>query len=66
MAYWTQDITQRVLGVIMVDSLLPNTEILNLSPDNVYFFTWVVESVCGTTERTIFVNVSDPDVNART
>jgi gliding motility-associated-like protein len=62
--YWTQDITQRTLGVVIVDSLDANTEVLNLNSDNVYFFTWVVDCVCGQSSQTIFVNISDPSVLA--
>lgn len=62
--FWKQDIVQESLGVIVVDPDNPNTEILNLEPDNVYFFTWCVESVCGNTEETVFVNVSDPNISA--
>jgi hypothetical protein len=62
--FWTQDTTQRALGVRISDSSNPSTGITGLVADNVYFFTWVVESVCGTTEATILVNLSDPDINA--
>jgi gliding motility-associated-like protein len=62
--FWKQDSTQEVLGVGIVEPSDPSTEILDLEPDNVYFFTWCVQSVCGNTEETIFVNVSDPNINA--
>lgn len=61
--YWTQDITQRALGVGIVDSINPSTEITGLVSNNVYFFTWVVESVCGTTSAQIIANVSDPNLS---
>ncbi|MEM1214384.1 MAG: gliding motility-associated C-terminal domain-containing protein [Bacteroidota bacterium] len=61
---WRQDTTQVILNVGIVDETLPSTEVTGLNPDNFYFFTWVVESVCGTTEDQIFVNVSDPSINA--
>jgi gliding motility-associated-like protein len=61
--YWTQGIAQRALGVVLVDSTSASTEVRGLSPDNVYFFTWKVECVCGTTQQTIFVNISDPNIN---
>ncbi|MEZ4986341.1 MAG: hypothetical protein R2795_15100 [Saprospiraceae bacterium] len=52
------------MGVIIVDSLNANTEVQQLSPDNIYFFTWVVDCPCGITTETVFVNISDPSVSA--
>ena len=61
---WTQDMTQESLGVVIVDPDDPNTEILNLAPDNIYFFTWEIDCVCGVTEDLVIVNVSDPTITA--
>ncbi|RME99010.1 MAG: HYR domain-containing protein, partial [Bacteroidetes bacterium] len=62
--FWTQDNTQQALGVRIEEPSNPSTAISGLVADNVYFFTWVVESVCGTTQSTILVNLSDPNINA--
>ena len=64
--FWSQDNTQISLGVTIVDPSNPNTEINGLSSDNIYFFQWNVVSVCGTTDSTIIVNISDPGINAGT
>ena len=61
---WIQDGTQEGLGVVIVDPDDPNTEILNLSPDNIYFFTWEIDCVCGVSEDQVIVNVSDPTISA--
>lgn len=62
--FWTQDNTQIGLGVTIVEPPNPNTEINGLSSDNIYFFQWNVVSVCGSTDTTIVVNISDPGINA--
>lgn len=62
--YWTQGLGQYILGVRFVDSLNSTTEVLNLSDNNLYFFDWVVTSVCGTSVDQVIVNVSDSDVDA--
>ncbi len=61
---WVQDPIQEGLGVVIVEPENPNTEIIGVAPDNVYFFTWQVDCVCGMTEDMTIVNISDPTVNA--
>lgn len=62
--FWTQDTTQRATGVRIAEPGNPNSEVTGLIADNVYFFTWVVESACDTTFATILVNLSDPNIDA--
>ena len=61
---WSQNLAQEILGVIIVDPSDPNTEIMGLQADNVYSFTWTVQSNCGLNDDVVLVNVSDPNPDA--
>ena len=61
---WTQNQAQELLGVVIVEPNNPNTVITGLQPDNIYSFTWVVQSNCGTKSDVVLVNVSDPTPDA--
>ncbi|MEM7572965.1 MAG: gliding motility-associated C-terminal domain-containing protein [Bacteroidota bacterium] len=61
---WSQNLAQEILGVIIVNPNDPNTEIQGLQADNVYSFTWAVQSNCGQNEDVVLVNVSDPNPDA--
>ncbi|MEM8584201.1 MAG: gliding motility-associated C-terminal domain-containing protein [Bacteroidota bacterium] len=61
---WSQNLAQEILGVVIVDPQNPNTPITGLQADNVYSFTWTVQSACGIKEDIVLVNVSDPNPDA--
>lgn len=63
---WSQPLAQEILGVKISDKNDPSTLITGLEPDNVYSFTWTVQSVCGTQSDVILVNISDPSPDAGT
>ncbi|MEO0628736.1 MAG: hypothetical protein AAFY91_17195, partial [Bacteroidota bacterium] len=61
---WSQNLAQEILGVVIVNPMDPNTAITGLQADNVYSFTWTVQSACGIKEDIVLVNVSDPNPDA--
>ncbi|MEL7422749.1 MAG: gliding motility-associated C-terminal domain-containing protein [Bacteroidota bacterium] len=61
---WTQEPGQAGLFVEIVEPENPNTEIRNVASDNIYFFFWEVDCVCGISEDLVIVNVSDPTITA--
>lgn len=58
---WSQNLAQDILGVVIVDPNDPETTIEGLEANNVYSFTWTVQSDCGTKTDVVLVNVSDPN-----
>ncbi|MEM6394948.1 MAG: gliding motility-associated C-terminal domain-containing protein [Bacteroidota bacterium] len=61
---WFQNLAQEILGVVIENPSDPNTVISGLQADNVYSFTWRVQSDCGIKEDIVLVNVSDPNPDA--
>ncbi|MEZ5041353.1 MAG: gliding motility-associated C-terminal domain-containing protein [Saprospiraceae bacterium] len=57
---WSQPEAQRILGVKINDRNNASTLITGLEPDNVYIFTWTINTVCGRDSADVLVIISDP------
>lgn len=61
---WTQPEAQRILGVKIEDDTMASTLITGLQPDNIYIFTWTINTVCGRDSSNVLVIISDPQPDA--
>lgn len=57
---WTQPEAQRILGVKIEDDTMASSLITGLEPDNIYIFTWTINTVCGRDSSDVLVIISDP------
>ena len=61
---WTQPEAQRILGVKIEDDTMASSLITGLEPDNIYIFTWTINTVCGRDSSDVLVIISDPQPDA--
>lgn len=61
---WTQPEAQRILGVKIEDDTMASSLITGLEPDNIYIFTWTINTVCGRDSADVLVIISDPQPDA--
>lgn len=57
---WSQPEAQRILGVKIDSDTMASSLITGLEPDNVYIFTWTINTVCGRDSSDVLVIISDP------